>query len=197
MKIINILFLTNNDHKINEYKNILPQNFNLITLKQLNLDPNYSENGNTFEQNAQIKLNSLPTKQLKNIDYVISEDSGICVEALKGEPGIYSARYSGKSWIDNNNLVLQKLSGVVNRQAFFVAVIGIKNVRTGEISFCKGTMKGFISEEFNQDGEGFAYDFIFIPNGYNDVIAKLGLEIKNQLSHRYKAIKKLVEFLTN
>lgn len=129
MKKIEILFLTNNDHKIIEYKNILPQIFNLNTLKDLNINLNYVENGLSFEENAKIKLNSLDPNTLTNIDYVMSEDSGLCVQSLNNEPGIYSSRYSGKGDIENNKLLINNMSHLQNRDAYFIALIALKNLK--------------------------------------------------------------------
>lgn len=195
MKKINILLISNNIHKINEYIDILPQNFIFHSLMDLNLDPSYVENGKNFEQNARIKLNSLDLKKLQNIDYVISEDSGICVKSLNYEPGIYSKRYSNQGDKQNNLLLLENLKNKSNREAFFIATIGCKNVKTGQINFFEGKTFGFVAKKLEQEGDGFAYDFIFIPSGYDKTMSKLGKEFKNKLSHRKKAIDLLKNYL--
>lgn len=191
----NILFITNNKNKINEYIDILPQNINLYSLSDFDISPEYDENGTTFEQNAKIKLQSIDANLLKDINYIISEDSGICVDVLDGAPGVYSKRFSGGDDNDNNELLLKKLQGEKNRKARFVANIGIKNVKTGEISNVQGIMNGSIANEISQSGEGFAYDFVFIPTNATETISNLGQEYKNQISHRNKAIMELIKFL--
>lgn len=195
MKKINILLVSNNIHKINEYISILPQNFIFHSLMDLNLNPIYVENGKNFEQNAKIKLNSLDLKKLKNIDYIISEDSGICVKSLNYEPGIYSKRYSNQGDKQNNLLLLQNLKNKSDREAFFIATIGCKNVKTGQIYFFEGKTFGHVAKNLNNEGDGFAYDFIFIPKGYEKTMSQLGKEIKNKLSHRKKAIDLLKNYL--
>lgn len=191
----NILFITNNSNKINEYKSILPQNINLYSLSDLNIITDFNENGRTFEENAKIKLNSIDVSNYPFLDYVISEDSGLCIDSLGGNPGVLSKRYSGGNDNDNNLLVLEKLKGELNREAYFIANIGLKDIKSDEIINIEGIVNGTISSEVINSGEGFAYDFIFIPTGYDKVFSELGNDIKNEISHRKLAIAKLLDFL--
>ena len=125
-----------------------------------------------------------------------ADDTGLEVDALDGAPGVYSARYAGEgcSYQDNVNKLLQALEGVENRKARFRTVIAL-NIN-GEQHFFEGKVEGVITKE--QHGEkGFGYDPIFLPDGFDQTFAEMTMEVKNQISHRGRATKKLVEFLNS
>ena len=144
-----------------------------------------------MHDNAKIKSDFLFEKlQLS----AIGEDSGLEIEALGLKPGIYTARYAGPQRNDDDNMskVLEELEGEMNRQAQFRSVISLN--LEGETYFFEGIVKGRIGKEKKGDG-GFGYDPIFIPEGYTESFAELGTEVKNQFSHRAKAVEKMVKFL--
>ncbi len=184
-----IIVATSNEHKLKEIKEIF-NDFNVVGLKK-DYDPP-EETGQTFCENALIKA--------KNIEHfgeiILADDSGLEVQALLGLPGVYSARYSGGSDFDNNKKLLEELKYIGNRKARFVCcMVAIINKK---IVSAEGVLEGTIA--FESKGEnGFGYDPIFIPIGYNNTLAELGSEIKNKISHRKKALegirKKIMENL--
>jgi XTP/dITP diphosphohydrolase len=181
---MDIIFATKNEKKINEARKILGENF---SVKGIEIEEDIPETGNTFEENALQKLKYC-------LDYyngpIFSEDSGLMVDALNGEPGIYSARYAP----DGKHIqkLLQNLEGGTNRTAKFHATIAlhINNV----FYIFTGECEGVIAEKEEGRG-GFGYDPVFIPDGYEQSFAVLGEEIKNRISHRRKALEKLRNFL--
>lgn len=186
-----ICFATNNAHKIEEVQAILGENFTLLTLKQIGCEDELPETGNTLE------ANSLQKAQYLFDHYQIdcfADDSGLEVTALNGEPGVFSARYAGeqRSHADNIALLLKNLSGVKDRSAQFRTVITL--ILDGKVTQFEGAVKGEIIEELRGD-EGFGYDPIFIPEGYNQTFAEMSLEEKGKISHRAKAVGKLINFL--
>lgn len=184
-----LLFATGNAHKIEEAKQILQADINLVSKDVLDNTP--PESGETFKENAQIKAQyifeqtGLPC---------FAEDSGLCVDALNNAPGIYSARFSGTDATDekNNRLLLEKLTRVENRKAYFVAVICFYD-KNGP-HFFEGKVFGTIAKE-HSGHSGFGYDPLFIPAGYSKTFAELGKEVKNKISHRKEAMKIFSEFL--
>ena len=158
------------------------------------------EDGNTFSQNAEIKIdyyfNKIKNSGIK-IDpevYLLSEDSGIEIDYLKGAPGIKSARYGGNiATKERNELILSKLRGVaeIERKDRYVSCVKVFNFFDEVKMEFTGYLEGHISEE-SFDGDGFGYDPIFIPLGYNETISKLGYDLKNKISHRSIAIKKMI-----
>lgn len=184
---MNILLATQNKNKIKEFKEKLNgTNINVLSLSDFNDDSDCIENGNTFEENAEIKAKfyfdkyHLPT---------ISDDSGLVVKALNGEPGIYSKRYSGGGDKENIELLLKNLNNVNDRSAYFECAICYYDK---ESKFFVGKCYGKIG--FEPIGEnGFGYDPVFM---YNDKsFAQLSLEEKNKISHRAKAVNQFIEFV--
>lgn len=192
MKIDHILIATRNKGKVKEFKAL----FNKYGIKIESLDdlneqiPDVEETGTTFEQNARLKAEEIAS--LLNRP-VIADDSGLVIDGLNGEPGVYSARYSGTNATDqkNNEKVLEKLGNISKdqRTARFVSVLAF-TIPGEETIFTEGICEGEIG--FTPEGEnGFGYDPIFIPNGYSVTLAQLPIEEKNKISHRYHALNKL------
>lgn len=185
-----VVFATNNPNKLEEVQELLPF-FNVIGLKDIGCNEDIPETKNTLEGNAKLKAAFVKESFGFNC---FSDDTGLEVEALNGAPGVYSARYAGESANadDNMNKLLEALKNKVNRKAQFRTVIAL-NFDGEELTF-EGICKGTILE--NRIGEkGFGYDPIFVPDGFNKTFAEMSLEQKSTISHRGKAIKKLVTFL--
>jgi len=189
-----ILVATKNLGKIKEFQDIFPSKIKILSLQDLNIDIDVVEYGETFRENALIKA-----KQYYSISKIptISEDSGLVIDYLKGEPGIFSARYGGKNLSDDQrvDLVLRNMNGVesIQRSARFISVIcGIGFFK--EPLFSKGVMEGFISDTKNGIN-GFGYDPIFIPLGKNETTASMSKDEKNVISHRRKSIDKFLKML--
>ncbi len=190
---MNLIFATNNQHKANEIKAVLPSHFTILTLKKAGIDIDIPEPHPTLQENAREK--AVTIFQLKQID-CFSEDTGLEVFALNGEPGVRSARYAGedKSFQQNIEKLLQNLQGKENREAQFRTVICL--LLTGKEHFFEGICKGRILAE-QKGTEGFGYDPVFIPDGADKTFAEMSLEEKNKYSHRSKAVAQLVLFLNN
>ncbi|OIP02144.1 MAG: non-canonical purine NTP pyrophosphatase [Bacteroidetes bacterium CG2_30_33_31] len=188
-----LVFATNNNHKIKEMKAILSGSFEILSLSDINCFEEIAETSDTLAGNAEQKANWI--KDNFQVD-CFADDTGLEVEYLGGAPGVYSARYAGEnvSYSDNNEKLLKNLQSATNRKAAFKTVICLK--LDGETYFFYGEVQGKIIEE-NRGTSGFGYDPIFIPEGYNLTFAELGDSIKNEISHRAKATKKLIEFLSS
>lgn len=188
-----IIIATSNLHKMNEFKNILPE-FNLYSLKDINWDLEIIENGKTFEENAIIKSRTVCNKIGKT---VIADDSGLEIYALNNEPGIYSARYLGSDtpYEEKNKIILERMKNICkeDRGARFVCCISISYVDGRDFVF-KGVFEGEISE-ISRGKNGFGYDPIFFVKEYGMTSAELDPKVKNMISHRGKAMKKLIEHL--
>ena len=186
-----IVFATNNYNKFNEIKHIFPKNIKLISLKDLNFYEKIEESGNTLKDNAKIKSNYIYDKYSLSC---FSDDSGLLIDHLNGEPGVYSSTYAGVPRNDLNNMikVLEKLKNINNRTACFKTIISL-NLGSKKLIFC-GELMGSISNSI-KGKNGFGYDPIFIPKGYNLTLGELSPSIKNKISHRALAIKKLINFL--
>ncbi|MFA6709297.1 MAG: XTP/dITP diphosphatase [Fusobacterium sp.] len=188
-----ILLATGNKNKIKEIKKILNiKNIDILSIKDGIEIPDVIENGNTFEENS--KKKALEIAKFTNM-LTIADDSGLCVKALDGKPGIYSARYAGEHATDeeNNKKLIQDLKGVENRKAKFVCVITLAKP-TGETYSFKGEMFGEIIDE-PRGKEGFGYDpYFYIPK-YRKTTAEMS-DKKNEISHRALAIKLLKEKLS-
>lgn len=192
-----ILVATNNTHKVQELKDLINiPNCELFSMKDLNINLDIEENGSTFEENASIKATVL-YEHINNNDYiVIADDSGLCVDYLNGEPGIYSARFSGGDDADNRKKLLHELINVptTKRGAHFNCTIALIN--NNELITFEGICNGIITEK--EVGEnGFGYDALFFYPELNKTFAELSSEEKNEVSHRANAVKKLKEYLEN
>ena len=186
-----LVFATNNKHKLAEVRAILKDQFEVYSLAEINCYDDIPETANTLEGNAEQKA----VWVLEKYGYdCFADDTGLEIDALDGRPGVYSARYAGDdcSFEDNNKKVLAELEGKENRNAKFRTVICLK--LNGETHLFSGEVNGTIIDE-NRGNKGFGYDPIFIPEGYKQSFAEMGDELKNTMSHRYRATKKLVDFL--
>jgi len=185
-----LVFATNNQHKTNEVRTLLAGQYEVLNLTDIGCTTDIPETADSFAGNAELK-SSFVAENFK-LD-CFADDSGLEVEALNNEPGIYSARYAGgRSDEANLNLVLQKLEGVQNRKARFKTVVSL--IRDGERFLFEGTIAGTIREK-PTGGNGFGYDPIFQPDGYDCTFAEMDMAEKNQISHRAIAMRKLIAFL--
>jgi XTP/dITP diphosphohydrolase len=187
-----LVFATNNQHKLHEISHLLDGSFELLCLNDINCTEDVPENQDTIEGNASEKSFYIWNKYGLNC---FADDTGLEIEALNGEPGVYSARYAGeeKSAEKNIELVLQKLAKIKNRKARFKTVISLV-IDGREVQF-EGIVNGQILEE-KRGKTGFGYDPIFQPEESNLSFAEMPLEEKNKISHRGRAVQKLVEYLS-
>lgn len=187
-----IVFASNNAHKLEEVRSKLPKEFIVLSLKDVLGDVDIPETGLTLDENASIKSRYVFERTGKNC---FSDDTGLEIAALNGEPGVYSARYAGEgcTFQDNMDKVLRNLEGKQDRSACFRTVISL--ILNGEEHFFEGRVDGEILKE--EHGEkGFGYDPIFRPAGFEKSFAEMTINQKNEISHRGLAVQKLVEFLS-
>ena len=183
-----IILATHNINKIKEIKALLnDKNIEVVSLLELNDHEEIIENGSNFLENAIIKAKAIATKYQT---ITLADDSGLLVSALNDEPGIYSARYSGKSDYHNNLKLLDNLKGEKKRDARFVCCLALVTP-SGDIKSFEGVLKGTIASEIIAD-QGFGNDPIFIPKGYQLTLDLLGSEVKNKISHRAIALNKFI-----
>ncbi|MCX6275173.1 MAG: non-canonical purine NTP diphosphatase [Bacteroidetes bacterium] len=187
-----IVFATNNKHKIEEVKKILPPDIELLTLFDIGCEEDLPETGNTFEQNAAQKARYIHDKYGYDC---FADDSGLEAEALHGRPGVYSARYAGTNSTSTANVtkLLSELNMEENRKAKFRTVIAL--MIGEETSYFEGEIKGEITLR-ERGSNGFGYDPVFVPEGFHVTFAEMAPELKNKISHRSIAVQKLAEFLT-
>lgn len=187
-----LIFSTHNQHKAEEIAAQLPENIELVTLSDLNWHTEIPETGSTLEENARIKSQFVVDQFKMNC---FSDDTGLEVEALNGEPGVYSARYAGidKDSEANMDLLLQKLTGIENRNAQFKTIISL--FWNGSFHQFEGIVKGKITLE-RSGNKGFGYDPIFHPNEANCTFAEMDMAEKSKISHRGRAIAKMLLFLS-
>lgn len=188
-----LVFATHNPHKLQEIKALLPGSILLSGLFEAGLADEIPETGQTLKENALIKAQFVAEKFKVNC---FADDSGLEVEALNGEPGVYSARYAGPKKIDANNVdkLLKSMEGKTNRKARFKTVIAL--ILDAETHLFTGEVHGKITH-MPKGSNGFGYDPVFIPEGCNSTFAEMAAEEKNRLSHRARAVEKLVAFLGN
>ena len=186
-----LVFATQNEGKYNEVKKLIPSVIRLLSLDDLNFCGEIEETGKTLKQNAKIKSDFIYKNYNTNC---FADDSGLEIDSLKGLPGVYSARFAGNNCKSQDNIekVWRLLTGYKNTNAKLKSVFSL-NIN-GKTFFFEGKIEGKII--FDQRGQnGFGYDSIFIPNGYKKTFAELDLIEKNKISHRSKALKKLIIFL--
>ena len=190
MSKLQLVFATNNQHKLEEVQSMLT-NFELLSLESIGCNHDIKETATTLEGNAKIKADYITENFKLNC---FADDTGLEVEALDGKPGVYSARYAGKENNAENNLqkLLFNLKDIENRKAQFRTVV-VLNLNDKQYQF-EGICKGVILKN-KKGNKGFGYDPIFKPNGYNKSFAEMNITEKGHISHRGKAIKKLVTFL--
>jgi len=188
-----IVFATNNKHKLKEIRKITAGILEILSLSDINCEEEIEETGITLEENALIKARYIKEKYGYDC---FADDTGLEVEALGGAPGVYSARYAGEACNPLKNMLklLQVMEGITNRNARFRTVIAL--LMNNETYFFEGVVDGQIIEE-QKGSAGFGYDPIFVPEGYNQTFAELGIDIKNQISHRAKATRQFAQFLTS
>lgn len=186
------VFASNNPNKIKEIQLLLPKEITILSLKDIDCLEEIPETAPTIEGNAILKANYVTEKYGYSC---FADDTGLEVEALNGEPGVYSARYAGeqKNADANMNKLLTNLADRENRKAQFKTVICL-NLNGNQHVF-EGIIKGEIINE-KRGSEGFGYDPIFIPNGYDKTFAEMPIAEKSKISHRGLAVEKLVAFLT-
>lgn len=184
-----LVFATHNQHKTNEVKKLLLE-FEILTLADIGCKENISETGSTFAENAQLKSDYVA--RYFQLD-CFADDSGLEVEALNNQPGVFSGRYGG-SKNDEANLyfLLHKMKGFSNRKARFKTVVSLK--KNNRQYFFEGIINGVLRTAPKGSG-GFGYDSIFQPEGYDLTFAEMNMAEKNKISHRAIAIQKLADFL--
>ena len=210
-----IVFATNNEHKLSEIRAILGDAFEVVSLADIGCHEDIPETGQTLEENALMKAEYIYNKYHLSC---FADDTGLEVEALNGAPGVYSARYASMEDLRNQNTqsspishdseanmarLLRELANNNNRKARFRTVIAL--IEKKDVCPCGCTsikvvhkFEGIVNGEITREksgAEGFGYDPIFRPDGYDKTFAELGADIKNQISHRARAVAKLAEFL--
>ncbi|PIB27818.1 non-canonical purine NTP diphosphatase [Maribacter sp. 4G9] len=186
-----LVFATHNQNKVREVQQLLPSGIELVSLNDLGITEVIPETANTLEGNAKLKSDYV----YKNYNLpCFADDTGLLVDALNGEPGVYSARYAGTRNDAHANMdkLLKNLADKENRSAHFKTVISLN--LTGKTLFFEGIVTGEIITSKKGD-KGFGYDPIFRPEGYKETFAELPLEIKNKIGHRGKAFSKLITHL--
>jgi XTP/dITP diphosphohydrolase len=186
-----LVFATNNAHKLEEVADKVAGKVKLLSLNDIGCHDDIAETGTTFQENASIKSYYIYQKYNLNC---FGDDSGLEIDALNGEPGVYSARYAGEHGNHQANMdkVLEKLKDKTDRSARFRTVISL--IWEGKEYFFEGTVNGTIRHE-RSGSAGFGYDPIFQPDGYTITFAEMSMAEKNSISHRAIAVGKLIEFL--
>ncbi len=189
---IALVFATNNQNKVTEIRLVLTDRFEITTLKETGIDIDIPEPHDTLEANATEKSTTIHQLTQKNC---FSEDTGLEVFSLGGAPGVKSARYAGegRNFQDNINLLLENLTGIENRNAQFRTVISL--IWQNKEYLFEGICEGVIVQ-LQKGFDGFGYDPIFVPNGATKTFAEMTMIEKNTYSHRKKAMKKLIDFLS-
>lgn len=188
-----LIFATNNKHKVEEVRAALNGTVEILSLTESGLSGEIPETADTLQGNALQKASWVWERTHMPC---FADDTGLEVDALNGAPGVYSARYAGEhcSFDDNIDKLLTALDGQTNRKACFRTVICL--IEDGHPCYFEGRVDGQILTERYSNGEGFGYDPIFMPNRFAVSFAEMPLEVKNRISHRGLAVKKLVEYLT-
>ena len=186
-----IVFASNNPNKLKEIELLLPSNFFIKGLSSIGCTEEIPETQATIEGNALQKANYIYDKYQVNC---FADDTGLEVNALNGRPGVYSARYAGEEKNAQNNMkkILTELSGNKNREALFKTVVAL--IWQGKQYLFEGIVTGVITEKMSGTA-GFGYDPIFMPSGFARTFAEMNMQEKNQISHRARAVAKLVDFL--
>ena len=186
-----LVFATNNKHKLQEVRDIVGDRVEVLSLADIGCYDDILETADTLQGNALIKARHIYEKY--GLD-CFADDTGLEVEALDGAPGVYSARYAGEECDPEANMqkLLQNLTGKTNRNAQFRTVIAL--IIRGEEKLFNGIVKGIIATEKKGDS-GFGYDPVFVPEGYSESFAQMSSEMKNSMSHRFRATQQLGEYL--
>lgn len=188
-----IVFATNNKHKLEEIRSIVGDKYNILSLSEIGCHDDIPETASTIEGNAEIKARWV--KDRYGYD-CFADDTALEVFALNGEPGVYSARYAGEPADSEKNIdkLLANLQGAADRRAQFRTVIAL--IIGDELKEFEGKVEGEITCA-RHGHEGFGYDKVFMPKGYSVTFAQMGNDLKNKISHRYKATTLLIDFLNN
>jgi XTP/dITP diphosphohydrolase len=190
-----LVFATNNAHKLDEVRRILPADVEVLSLEQVGFLHDIDETGTTLAENSRIKAETvaewLRANSQQPVDGVFADDTGLEIDALGGKPGVYTARWAGEP-AANRRKALQELADKPNRAAQFRTVVTLID-RTGTRQV-DGIVRGRIATEERGDG-GFGYDPVFIPEGYDKTFAELPAETKNTISHRARAMSELKKLL--
>lgn len=186
-----IIFATNNAHKLSEVQAVLGDRFRLVTLAECGITEEIPEDAPTLEGNALQKARYVHERTGADC---FADDTGLEVDALDGAPGVHSARYAtdGHDFAANNRLLLRNLAGAADRSAHFRTVIAL--ILDGREYLFEGRVDGRIAESEAGCG-GFGYDPLFVPEGFDKTFAEMGADEKNAISHRGRAVRRLVEFL--
>ena len=193
-----LVFASNNAHKLEEVRKILPCEVEVLSLQQIGFHDDIEETGDSLEENSAIKAQAvwayIQTHATGDIDGVFADDTGLEIRVLGGKPGVHTARWAGEPANDANNRkkVLRELEGVADRAARFRTVVTL--IHDGKQEQMEGVVEGCIACEESGAG-GFGYDPLFVPEGYDKTFADLPAEVKNSISHRARAMEKLNERL--
>ena len=196
-----LIFASNNRHKLQEVRQILPEHISVLSLKDIDFCQEIDEIGKTLEENSALKAQTIwqwiENKQMtQEVDGVFADDTGLEIDALGGQPGVRTARWAGEDCNDaaNRSKALDELKDEKNRLAQFRTVVTlITQENTLQV---EGVVRGHISQQEEGEG-GFGYDPVFIPEGYDKTFASLPAEVKNSISHRARAMEALKEQLGN
>lgn len=188
---MDLIFATNNKHKLSEISDILNSKFNILSLKDIGFNQDIPETQNTIEGNALQKAHFIHDRYSQNC---FADDTGLEVEALNGQPGVYSARYAGVEQDFNKNIdkLLNELQDIENRKAAFKTVIAL--IYNEQEFLFEGIIHGIITNK-RRGSKGFGYDPVFMPDGYDETFAEMNSSKKNSISHRALATFKLANFL--
>jgi len=188
-----IVLVTRNLGKLDEIRNLMPVGYNLVTLTEVGLWEEIEETGATFTENSLLKARFAHNKLNMN---TLADDSGLETDALAGAPGVFSARYAGQNCSDKLNVdkLLYEMKEVSNRKAQFRTILTL--ILDGKEYLFEGTVRGSITLK-PQGTNGFGYDPVFVPDGFDKTFAELPPATKNQVSHRGEAVRKMVHFLEN
>ncbi|MCX8149802.1 MAG: RdgB/HAM1 family non-canonical purine NTP pyrophosphatase [Thermaurantimonas aggregans] len=188
---MDIVFASNNAYKLEEIASLLPPSVHIRSMKEAGIEAEIPETGNTLKENAFIKADFL---RKKGLNAVLADDTGLEVNSLNGAPGVYSARYAGPEANAKRNMekLLTELETVTDRTARFVTVLCF--VKDGDVHYFEGEVKGIIVDS-PRGNQGFGYDPVFLPDGFNKTFAEMTLDEKNSISHRKRALEKFLAFL--
>ena len=188
-----LIIATNNAHKLQEIQPLISNLFDIKTLKQIGCTDDIPETADSLEGNALLKARYIFEKYGCDC---FADDTGLEIEALNGRPGVFSARYAsdGHDFEANIDKVLGEMHGIDNRNARFRTVIAL--ILDGKVNYFEGIVNGKIITE-RKGSEGFGYDPVFIPEGYTQTFAEMSLAEKNKISHRARAVARLVDFLNS
>lgn len=201
-----LVFASNNAHKLEEVRRIMPEGIEVLSLSDIGFEADIEETGTTLEENSAIKASTVaafislqPSEISSQIDGVFADDTGLEIDALGGKPSVYTARWAGEP-AANRKKALAELQGETNRGAQFRTVITLIRLKDGAERLqdatlqVEGIVRGHIAEEEYGNG-GFGYDPVFIPEGYDKTFGELPAEIKNNISHRARALQALVKVI--